>query len=84
MKEASRGRVLFTILLLSQVVVAKEKSIDGDQLFNPNQVIEIQIKLPPEDWSKLCRQSRNPSTAFTGLPSENHFPTSRPTSGSTE
>lgn len=52
---------------------ATPQTLDGDELLDPNRLIEIKIELPGEDWDQLCRQSRNPATAFSGIPSENPY-----------
>ena len=39
---------------------------------DPGRLIEVVIELPVEDWSKLCQQTRDIRTAFTGS-SENPF-----------
>ncbi len=57
--------------LLANVAIAEK--IDGDRLLEPDRVIEVKVVIPPDDWTQLSRQSRNPATAFSGLPSENPF-----------
>lgn len=49
------------------------KKIDGDALLDPSRVIEVRIELPRQDWDRLRRQSRNPATAFSGLPAESPY-----------
>lgn len=64
--------VVFSLHLASVEEVKAEK-IDGDRLLDPNRLIEVRLELSQDDWSSLCRQSRNPATAFSGLPSENPY-----------
>ena len=60
---------LFTI----HARVTQAQELDADYLLDPSRLIEVRIELAPRDWSELCRQSRNPATAFSGLPSENPY-----------
>ncbi len=66
------GFVIAVVMLFHADVVIAEK-IDGDRLLDPDRVIEIKIVIPSDDWTQLSRQSRNPATAFSGLPSDNPY-----------
>lgn len=66
------GILIAAVTLFHADVVVAEK-IDGDHLFDPDRVIEVKVEIPPEDWTLLSRQSRNPATAFSGLPSDNPY-----------
>jgi hypothetical protein len=46
--------------------VAEAKKIDGGRLLDSNRLIEVRIELSQDDGVQLCRQSRNPATAFSG------------------
>lgn len=69
----SGGWLTAITLLLLYADAAIAKKLDGDQLLDPNRLIEIKLELSPQDWAQLCRQARNPATAFSGLPSESPY-----------
>lgn len=71
------GWLVLAIALLSGCGTADAQKntskIDGDKLLDPNRVIEVRLELAADDWSKLCRQSRDPAAAFSGLPTEDPY-----------
>lgn len=46
--------------------VAAAKKIDGDRLFVPSHLIDVQIRLGDSDWDTLRFQARDMSTMFGG------------------
>ena len=60
-------------LLLCHANILAAQEIDGNQLLDPNRLIEINIELSADEWTQLCRQARNPMTTFSGLPSESPY-----------
>lgn len=61
------------MLLTIHVGNAQAKKINGDRLFAPNHVVEVDISLPPSDWDELRAQTRNISAVFSGATTENPF-----------
>ncbi len=51
-------------LVTSFVDVTRAASLDGDQIFAPKQLLEIEIEMPEEDWTALSRQTRSFGRAF--------------------
>ena len=69
-RQFSAVRWLAVVLLsFNWADVAESKKIDGAHLLDPDRLVEVRIELPKDDWRQLCRQSRNPAAAFSGLPS---------------
>lgn len=61
----------FFVLVWGMPCQAEELNIKS--LFDPTRLVEIEIKMDPSDWSELSSQSRDPSTAFNGMPNINPF-----------
>ncbi|MGE0609199.1 MAG: CotH kinase family protein [Pirellulales bacterium] len=72
-KSHAAGLVVCLLLCGWQSAAAQAKKIDGDQLLDPERLIEIRIELAARDWSLLCSQSPNGSAMFGGLPSESSY-----------
>lgn len=73
LKRNVTGLVAAVTLFTLAAGTAEAEKLDGDRLLDPNRLIEIRIELRPQDWRELCRQARNPATAFSGLPSESPY-----------
>ncbi len=45
---------------------AADRALTADRLFAADRLIEVAIELSAEDWGKLCEQTRDIRTAFSG------------------
>jgi spore coat protein CotH len=69
----------FTLSVISMLLVglfepahAKNK-INGERLLSANHIVDVDIELPDADWKKLCAQSRDMGSFFSGAPVEKVF-----------
>jgi spore coat protein CotH len=65
--------LLLCLLLTAQSGQATAEVISDEQLFDPDRLTEVAIELPPADWDKLCQQTRDIRTAFSGAAAEDPF-----------
>ena len=50
-----------------------EEKLDGEKLLAVDHIVEVEIDVPEADWKKLCEQSRNMGSFFSGAPMEKIF-----------
>ena len=56
---------LFLVIVSPLTLTAQEDSkspdrkLSADDLFDPNQILDVQIELAPEDWKQLCSEQRS-------------------------
>lgn len=60
-------------ILPSESLSAEKPLLVGDDLLDPDQLLNVQITLPQADWNALRRQSRNAGAVFSGLPVEKPY-----------
>ena len=54
-------------------LMAAEKTLSADQLFNPEHLVDVKITLPEKDWDTLRRQTRAFSLSLGKMPLESPF-----------
>lgn len=58
--------VLFVLLIALPSTSSFSADLNADNLYDPNVVLDISVDLSADDWSALCKQTRDPGKAFTG------------------
>ncbi len=57
----------------SKVAPATEFVLSADKLFEAEHLVDVQIELPPADWDKICKQSRQFTEALSKESPESPF-----------
>ena len=55
---------LWVICSWALIGILQAESLNGNDLFQPDSLLEIKIELPGSDWKTLCEQSRAFQTIF--------------------
>jgi spore coat protein CotH len=74
---AATSAGIITFCLVVQVFsapsrAAQDTSRDADRYFAPDHLLDIAIEIPADDWTQLCKQSRDFGSAF-GNPADKPF-----------
>lgn len=55
-----RSPIALLIFFLAPLpAVGQEPTLDAEDLFAPNQIVDVRIDLPEESWEQICSQSRS-------------------------
>ncbi len=65
--------ISFCLLLVFGNFAIGNDEINGDELFDQDKLLEINIELDDEDWKELCKQTRNFFTFLAGMPQEKPY-----------